>query len=176
MSSEIASKRIAQREDGTEHDQDAVNPKTKVVIDVAGDLSARYSSQIEASEPLWECGQHVESAIPAMKGGKAVPDVRNQLKRSDNSNHTGEQNMHGKGGIAHGFARDVPMDKDVTPSLKIPTQRRKTIERRNTKCERELAADGQHKPKPCCRFQRGIPNGIQFRRLGPYSCAHSRFS
>src|SRR5713101_3085281 len=61
--------------------------------------------------------------------------------------------MHRDGEIAPGIARDVTMSYRLTPSVEIPPQRRKTIERRDRKPKRQLADEDHQKPKPGCRFQ-----------------------
>src|SRR6266852_1417419 len=84
--------------------------------------------------------------------------------------------MPGEGGIAHRCASDVPMEKDFIPRLKIASKRRKAVEECYRKRERELADHGDHKPKPRGPFQGFVRGGIQLQPVGPYGCAHVRFS
>ena len=71
-----------------------------------------------------------------MKGGKAIPDLRDQLKYSGENYDDRREKVHGDGEIAHGVARDVTMRYMLTPSVEIPPQRRYTKERRYRKRER----------------------------------------
>src|ERR1700730_7367957 len=142
------------------------------MCNIAGDVSPGQS-QIEASDTHCESDQHIYPPIPAMKDGKASPDLRNKLKRSAENYRGGEQKMRGKCGIADCVAGDISMGKGFVPRLQIPSRSRKTIETRYGKREYQLADDGHHKPRPCGYFQGGVRNGIQFQSVGPYSCAHT---
>jgi hypothetical protein len=84
--------------------------------------------------------------------------------------------MYGDGEVAHGIARHESMSYRLIPSVEIPPQRRKTIERRYGKREPCLTDEDHQKPKAGCRFHGGVGNGIQFQPVGHYCGAHVRFS
>jgi hypothetical protein len=140
------------------------------------DESSTGQSQINASARLRERSQHEHSPIPPVKSGEAVPHPGNQLQRSRNTDHRSEKNVPGKGGIAHRFAGLVPIGKDFIPRLKIPAQRRKSIEGRYGQRERELPEECHHKPKSRSRSQRFVRNRIQLQPGSPDCRAHDRFS
>src|ERR1700678_1883355 len=77
-----------------------------------------------------ECGHNVETPIPAMKDGEAVPDLRNKLKHPGQDDDDGRDQMHGNGEVAHGIARDVAMREVLTPRLlRGSSQSRHPVER-----------------------------------------------
>jgi len=120
-----------------------------------------------------ESGHNVETPIPAMKRGKAIPDLRDQLKYSGENYDDRREKVHGDGEIAHGIARDVTMSYVLTPSMEIPPQRRQTKERRYRKRENRLADEDHEKPTTGCYFQGCVRNGIQVQPISQYGCAHN---
>src|SRR5258705_1734498 len=133
-------------------------------------------SQIEAGDRLRERAQHEKAPIPAMKSREAIPHAGDQLQRSGNIDHHGENNMPGKNGVAHRCSGLVSVGKDSIPRLKIPAQRRKSIERRYRKRERELPDQSHAKPESRSRSQRFIRNRTQLQPRSPYRCTHVRSS
>lgn len=105
-----------------------------------------------------------------MKGGKVVPDLRNQLSRTGEHDDNGRSKVHADGEIAHVIARDVTMSYESTPPVEIPPQGRKAIERRYRKREYQLADDCDDEPKPGRSFQGAVGNRTQVPTFGHYLC------
>src|ERR1700687_438606 len=154
MSLEIASHRVTQRHGGAEPDQDGAKATTYALRKVAN--ASPDPRHIQTGHAERARGQHVDTPVPAMKGGKAIPDLRNQLRRSGEHDDDGRSNVHDDGEIAHTIAGDITMSYKLTPSVEVPPQRRKAIERRYSKREHQLADDDHHKPKAGGCFQRGV--------------------
>jgi hypothetical protein len=172
MSFEVPGKGITQRHASTEPDQDGVQSRTYVLRKVAN--ASPDPSNIKTGNAEGEGGQHINTPVPAMKGGKAVPDLRNQLNRSGEHDDDGRSNVHDDRPVSPGDPRQITISKP--PRMVVAAQRCEPIERRDDKGENQLADDGHHKPKPCGYFQCGVGDGIQIQPVSQYCCAHTWFS
>ena len=103
-----------------------------------------------------------------MNGNGACPYLRNELNRSAERYHRGQQSMRGAAQISSGISGDVrhPEKGVLGPGLEISRKRRGAIEGDDVVQERPLSDDGHHKSKPGCCFQGSVGNGIQFQLAG----------
>src|SRR5579863_1155742 len=172
MSSEIATERVAQCHAAAKPDQDGVHSRAQVRRKIAD--TSPDPGHVQARQAEGEGGQHVDTAIPAMKDWKAVADLRNQLNRSGEHDECGGSNMRDYGSVAHGKAGEVAVGE--VPLMVVASQRGESVERRYRKGEDHLAEDGHGKPEA-----RGCPQGSvscrgQFQPVSHYCGTHNRFS
>src|ERR1700694_1743016 len=137
MSLEIAGHRVTQRHGGAKPDQDGAQAATYALRKVTN--ASPDPCHIQTGHAERARGQHVDTPVPAMKGGKAVPDPRNQLSRSGEHDDDGRSDVHGDGEIAHTIPADETVTYKLAPSVVITAQRRKAIEGRYGKGEYQLA-------------------------------------
>jgi len=84
--------------------------------------------------------------------------------------------MSRKDGVAHRRSGLIPMRQNFIPRLKIPAQRRQSIEDRHRKRERKLPDERHHKPESRRRLQRFVRNATQLQPMGHDCGAHGVYS
>src|SRR5262245_35400686 len=129
MNAEFADKSIAQGHGRAEHDQNSVKGDSYVLRKVAN--GPTDPNHIKTDNADRKSGQYVYTPIPAMKGRRAVPDLRNKLNRSADDYNDGQEKMYSGGDIAYGIARDISMRHAFIPRLPIPLHSRTTKESYN---------------------------------------------
>ena len=77
MSLEVPSHGITQRHGGAEHDKHGVKALSEVLRDIAN--TAAHPHHIKTGNADAESGQDIETAIPAMKSRRPLPDFRDEL-------------------------------------------------------------------------------------------------
>src|SRR4029077_4053358 len=138
---DVAGQRIAQGQDGEDHDQDGIEADTHVLHEVAN--GSTDPDQIKSSNAGRKNDQHVYAPIPAMKRWSVTAYLRNELQRPAGSDDRDEDEMRGHGEIARGVSGNEMVRRR---GRRIPSHRSDAIDVSDVKSEDPLTDGGQQEP------------------------------
>src|SRR6516225_6164069 len=111
-----------------------------------------------------------------MEYGKALANLRNELKRPGEDGKDGATDMREKSSVTHPVAINVAVRQNFVPDGEIAAPGRESIKGSHGECENKLPNQNYCKPKARGGFQYAVRERIHFQPMGHYRCTHDRFS